>query len=563
MKKITFLKTMLVVVTFGVASENLMGQTLIAGWDFQTTGNGGTAITATSCPSVFVSNFGAGTMHLDGTNGSSTWNSNEIVGTGGTAVNAGVGFSTTITTPACLSLTGGTAGSPTNGKFMVIKLSMAGLSNLVVSYASQGTTTGFTSQVWEYSTNGSTWVPVQTITPIPTLFAAIKLNTITGLDNATSAYLRFSGTGATSGSGNNKIDNIQLVASQMQHVATPTFSIPQGNVNGEQHVNLTTTTDGASIYYTLDGSNPDNNGNGTLYDGNPIVINSTKTIKAIAYHTGLLESVIATATYTFPSPVADIATLRTLPTTGFYTLTGEAFLTFKSATVKANYIQDATGGILLIDPNSKITTTYSINDGITGITGILASSSGMLQFVSMTDPGAATSKGNTVTPIVVNLSNIADYQGQLVTVKNVSILGTGNFEALTSYIINDGNSGNLRTEYPELNFIGYAIPTLNQDITGVVSNHSVLEADLVPRSLDDIVPSILTSVSCSSIDQNITAINGNVLIKASADEIIQIYNTFGQKLIQTLSVEGVNTIPVRVKGVVLVRVGDRFAKVVL
>jgi hypothetical protein len=154
------------------------GQTLIAGWDFQTTTNGGTAVAAApNCPTSFTANFGTATLYLNGTNGASTWiaatTGNELTGFGGTAVNAGTGFSTVTTTPACLALLGGASNSA-NGKFAVFKFSMTGYQNLVVSYASQKSgTTGFSSQIWEYSTNGTTWTAAQTITSVTTAFTAI------------------------------------------------------------------------------------------------------------------------------------------------------------------------------------------------------------------------------------------------------------------------------------------------------------------------------------------------------------------------------------------------------
>ena len=71
-------------------------QTLVAGWDFQTATNGGTAIVGTpNTQTSFVANFGSGTMYLDGTHGSSGWSqAAELDANNGTTVNGGVGFST-------------------------------------------------------------------------------------------------------------------------------------------------------------------------------------------------------------------------------------------------------------------------------------------------------------------------------------------------------------------------------------------------------------------------------------------------------------------------------------
>ena len=195
----------------------------IAGWDFQTTSSGGTAVIAygPTFPKVYVANAGTGTLYLDGTNSSSLWNLNtsattELNAFTGSGVNVGTGMTATTTSPACLALVSSSA----NGKFAVIKFSMTGRKNLIVSYSSQRTSSGFTSQKWEYSTDGSSWFPALTFVSgavagtITASFATTGVLSFstTGLDNAATAYLRLTGAGATTITGNNRIDNIQLNA---------------------------------------------------------------------------------------------------------------------------------------------------------------------------------------------------------------------------------------------------------------------------------------------------------------------------------------------------------------
>src|SRR5258705_3874816 len=70
-------------------------------------------------------------------------------------------------------------------------------------------------------------------------------------------------------------------------VATPTFNPPGGSYATAQSVTLATTTAGASIRYTLDGSTP--TATSTLYTG-PIGISTTTTVKAIGIASGLANS---------------------------------------------------------------------------------------------------------------------------------------------------------------------------------------------------------------------------------------------------------------------------------
>ena len=180
---------MLVVLSFFANSQNL-----IAGWDFQTTVNGGTAMqVAPNSPTVILANVGTGSLYLNGTNGSGSWvaatSGNQLTSFAGTTLNATTGFSTVTTGAASLALVNTTA----NGKSMVFVLTMTGRSNLIVSYATQRTTSGFTTQVWDYSTDGLNWTGAHTVSTIPTSFAVQTLSTITGLNNAATAYIRVIG----------------------------------------------------------------------------------------------------------------------------------------------------------------------------------------------------------------------------------------------------------------------------------------------------------------------------------------------------------------------------------
>ena len=212
-----YLKTFLFLAIFGFNAQVSFGQTLIAGWDFQTTTNGGTAALASpNTPSLFNANVGIGTLYLNGTNGSSTWSqSSELSAFGGTATNAGgtTGLSTGTSSPSSLALLGGTSNSG-NGKSIVFRINMTGYSNLIISYATQRTTTGYNSQVWEYSSNGSTWTSVGSVTPPSSFGSTIQtLPSISGLNNITTAFLKLTVTGSTGGgSSNNRLDNVQLNA---------------------------------------------------------------------------------------------------------------------------------------------------------------------------------------------------------------------------------------------------------------------------------------------------------------------------------------------------------------
>jgi beta-glucanase (GH16 family) len=77
-------------------------------------------------------------------------------------------------------------------------------------------------------------------------------------------------------------------------VATPVITPASGTYVGPQIVTITCDTEGATIKYTLDGSNPTPS-YGIIYEG-PFTITTTTTIKAIAYKEGMYTSNMRTET---------------------------------------------------------------------------------------------------------------------------------------------------------------------------------------------------------------------------------------------------------------------------
>jgi len=81
--------------------------------------------------------------------------------------------------------------------------------------------------------------------------------------------------------------------------ADPVFTPGGGSYTTAQSVTITSSTGGASIRYTTDGSTPSETA-GTLYSG-PVSISVTSTLKAIAYESGFTDSNVISAAYTIGS----------------------------------------------------------------------------------------------------------------------------------------------------------------------------------------------------------------------------------------------------------------------
>jgi alpha-N-arabinofuranosidase len=82
-------------------------------------------------------------------------------------------------------------------------------------------------------------------------------------------------------------------------VATPTITPNGGSFTGSVLVSLSTTTSGATIRYTTNGSDPTSSS--TLYSA-PFTQASSATVKARAFAAGMTDSAVASATFTITAP---------------------------------------------------------------------------------------------------------------------------------------------------------------------------------------------------------------------------------------------------------------------
>ena len=97
------------------------------------------------------------------------------------------------------------------------------------------------------------------------------------------------------------------LTSSTPQVATPTFSPPGGTYGSTQTVTVSTSTGGATLCFTVDGSTPTANGAGTCTHGttysSPITVSSSQTVKAVGSLSGDTDSSVGSATYSIgPAP---------------------------------------------------------------------------------------------------------------------------------------------------------------------------------------------------------------------------------------------------------------------
>jgi len=102
-------------------------------------------------------------------------------------------------------------------------------------------------------------------------------------------------------------DVSQATYTRLDQVAKPTFN-PGGTSFAESiTVQITCSTVDAIIRYTTDGTNPSQTHGTSITSGDSVTLNSTTTLKAIAYKPGLIDSPIAEATYTKQAQPGQVA----------------------------------------------------------------------------------------------------------------------------------------------------------------------------------------------------------------------------------------------------------------
>ena len=274
-------------------------------------------------------------------------------------------------------------------------------------------------------------------------------------------------------------------------VETPVISPNSGFVYDPVQVSITCATEGASIYYTTDGTEPTENS--TLYT-TPFTVSSTTTVKAKAFKTGYTASNVASATYTFPVEVANIAAFKaanSATNNTVYKITGDVTFVFENG---ANfYIQDATGGLLIYDNqnNDVITRTYTEGDVISGgVCGTYTLYNGLVELVPTRDLAAASSNTGTVSPVMATIADIStnydQLESKLVKLTDVTFTQGGTFTTASTTNLSIEDNGETMQVRNVFKTLDMTIPAeQNANVTGFVLRYNT-NYQIAPRNNDDI-----------------------------------------------------------------------------
>jgi hypothetical protein len=266
----------------------------------------------------------------------------------------------------------------------------------------------------------------------------------------------------TIGSNGPNIDYLLISqTSSVPSVSTPTFNPVPGAYTAAQNVSITTTTSGATIHYTVDGTNPTTTS--PVYSS-PVAITSTTTLKAIAVKSGMSNSTIQSGLYSINA--AAVATPEFSPAPGTYSSGQLVSITTETVGATIHYTLDGT-----TPTSASPVYTASVSIPSTATLRAVAVKAGMTNSSVRTGTYIIETSG----PFsAIFEAEIATLSGMRTGVLYTGFTGTGyaDYEAATGayihWVINVPSSGQYRLDFRYANRSGTPRP-LDITVNGVLA----------------------------------------------------------------------------------------------
>ena len=301
--------------------------------------------------------------------------------------------------------------------------------------------------------------------------------------------------GATNSTATNKTlrpSSFIIYKTNSSTCAAPTFSPAAGAVLSGTTVSLSTSTDGATIYYTM-GNNPADPTTSDTQYSTPLAITEPTTIKAIAVKTGNSNSAVASASYTILTPITTMEGIYSAATSAGNSATPIA-VSFNNWVVTGvsgsnAYVTDGTKGFIIFQSNHGFSAGNVLSGTASCKIQLYHGSSEITELTSSSD-GLSVSTGGVVTPVTgVSISSLSGVNtGAVYSFDDLSYNGTN---------LSDGV--NTIKPYTTL-YSGSFENGKSYNVTGVYLQYDSTK-ELLPRSAADIEevvpadPTIIVSTS--------------------------------------------------------------------
>lgn len=326
-------------------------------------------------------------------------------------------------------------------------------------------------------------------------------------------------------------------AEEETRTSSPTFSVVGGTYKDAFDLTLDCITEGAKIYYTLDGTEP--NESSTLYLV-PIRISAkSTTVKAIAYAEGKEASRVKTSVYLIgvePNTATSIKDMR-----NFYTNNSDKTvytLELNDVSVICNegkflFLQDVDAAIVVYGTNTAFG-HLKAGDVLSGkIAGTLSDYNSMLEIMNAVATDLKVVRNEEVTPVEVTVEelkqNFSAYDSRFIYLENVSFAD----RQFTNNNVNISQGGQTIVCRNHFNKVTVALPVL-ADLQGVAIKHyDAIQIAL--RGNDDILPAGSTSIGVVQGDKlKLRSEKGKILVLT--DDLLQVtvYDITGRIVKQQL-----------------------------
>lgn len=341
---------------------------------------------------------------------------------------------------------------------------------------------------------------------------------------------------------------VTFTQGEVTQCSAPRFSLDEGTYYGEQKVELTCSTDGATIVYQING------GAETEYTA-PIVLSEvgSYTISAYAKKDGIDNSDKVSATYEIAAP-AEVSSLAEFQAEGeangdniMYKFTFPVTVTYQNASNL--YVKDAEGGAMLIYGNQV--PKYEVGDVIpAGIMGEYTNFSGLPEMQYPVAESFADATQNVPTyPIAMKAGEIT------LSDLNKVVVVTGNVDE-TGKVVTDA-TGSLALYYQK----AWNVETPAAGEYDVVCAVAVYKTDLQAYPISFNEPGSGVDDAVAAATTVVATANGIVINAAEACTVV-VYNAAGQA-VETVNVAaGESTVNVPA-GFYIVKAANTVCKVLV
>lgn len=437
------------------------------------------------------------------------------------------------------------------------------------------TATNGTSNPPKYYTSDKTWriyvgASLTITAPDGFLVESVNINaskaTISSVDSGTLDGLNWVASGNTQsvkfnigGTTQIKSITVTLKEADSNQVAAPTFSLTSGTYEGTQSLTMDCATEGATIYYTVNG------GEAQTYADAIELAEGEYAFVAWAEKDGMTKSSEVTANYTIVAPlvansIAEFLTLGAANTDREITLNCDLTVTYQGGGNDNNrdlYVKDAAGkGLLIFSYQNPLLNNGNIIPA--GLKGKLQDFNGLPELVDPSNFGEVSS-GDEVSPEVFTAATItADDLSKYIVLNEVTLTELNNkngtlTDASGDVVIRD----NGYCEYPTNISKEY-------DVTAVVA----IYRDKENKETIQVYPVEIVEHTSSSVNDAVAnefkavAVANGIEVNVAEAGLVSVYNAAGQLVANVNVAEGATTINVAA-GFYIVKAGNNVAKVLV